>query len=237
MGPVKWIPRRSVIEQKYPYKEHIIIDGGSTDSTLKVLQRYSEKIAYWVSEHDGGIYDAMNKGIALSRGRYIKLLNGDDMLSPDSIAKAISVFQGTADSLYVTGNMELIDDADRRIEIDSKGPIFHPSWYVSRQVYEQAGLYRTDLKVSSDYEFFLRLKEKKIETRHLDEVLIRFRVGGISAGFTGVTEGFKIHCEYRNVFFAIHFAFRWFLRKSRHWLLRRLLGQRGLNSLKRALRA
>src|SRR5437763_1662561 len=69
---------QSVLSQPLKNVEHVIIDGGSTDGTLDVLQKYDEQLAYWSSEPDGGIFDAMNKGVALARGQYIHLLNSDD---------------------------------------------------------------------------------------------------------------------------------------------------------------
>ena len=228
---------RSVLTQTHEQKEHIIVDGGSTDNTLRIIRDYTDRIACWISEPDSGIYDAMNKGIVLSRGRYIKLLNADDMLPPDSIAKAVSVFERAGDTICVKGNVETVDDADRSIEIVSKGTPLHQSWYVPKRVYEKAGLYRTDFKVSSDYEFFLRTQKMKIEFAHVDEVLIRFRLGGASSGFTGVGERFRIQREYMNTAYATYFAVVRFLRKSRRRLLTRLLGEHGLNNLRRRLRS
>ena len=100
---------QSVLEQGFREKEHIIIDGGSTDGTLEILRDYSDRIDCWISGPDDGIYDAMNKGIVLSRGKYIKLLNADDMLAPDSIAKAVKVFSREENTICIKGNVEVID--------------------------------------------------------------------------------------------------------------------------------
>ncbi len=93
---------KSVVAQTYPKTEHFIIDGGSTDGTIEIIKKYEDKIAYWVSEPDRGIYDAMNKGIKLATGDVIGILNSDDIYADEfvieNVIKAIS--NGNVDSCY-----------------------------------------------------------------------------------------------------------------------------------------
>ena len=82
----------SVIRQTYPHMEYIVIDGGSTDGTVDIIRKYEDQIAYWVSEPDQGIYDAMNKGIRRATGDYIYFLGADDWLRDDQVMQEVSEF-------------------------------------------------------------------------------------------------------------------------------------------------
>lgn len=233
----KFIARaiQSVLKQTYPNKEHIIVDGGSTDRTLDILGSYSDGFMFWISEPDEGIFDGINKGIVLSRGRYVKLLNSDDILPPDSISRAVQTLEGSSGLKAVKGNVEMIDSEDQTLEIVSEGQL-HASWLLPREVYELAGLYRIDCQVSADYEFFLRLESLGIRFTHLDKVLARFRLGGRSAGYLGVLEGFKINSTYRSRRFAVSAALKITLKKTRYWLLRLLLGEKWALALSRQVK-
>ncbi|WP_302561430.1 glycosyltransferase family 2 protein [Phocaeicola sartorii] len=79
----------SVVNQTYPYIEYIIIDGGSTDGTVDIIKKYAEKIAYWVSEPDKGIYDAMNKGVAVATGEWINFMNSGDEFPQDQVLQSV----------------------------------------------------------------------------------------------------------------------------------------------------
>ena len=92
----------SVIEQKHNNIEHIIIDGGSTDETLSIIKKYEHHLAYWVSEQDNGMYDAINKGLQLATGDVVGMLHSDDILaSPDVISSIVESFENNnVDSIY-----------------------------------------------------------------------------------------------------------------------------------------
>ena len=108
---------RSVVEQTYPNIEYIIIDGGSIDGTVDIIKRYADRIAYWVSEPDKGIYDAMNKGIAVATGDYINFMNaGDRFCNAKTVENAINLFPEDADVVFGDS-----------IEKDKKGSIFFKS--------------------------------------------------------------------------------------------------------------
>ncbi len=189
----------SVINQTYPQIEHIIIDGGSTDDTLSIVQEFSH-ISKVVSEPDRGIYDAMNKGISLASGDIIGILNADDLLATNNIlTQIVAVFKKThtLDCLY--GNIEYFNGNDiaktkRYWRSKAYYPTFfedgeappHPSLYVRRQVYERIGGYLPYFKISGDNEFMFRLlKVHAYRSYFFDKTIVKMRLGGMStSGFT-----------------------------------------------------
>ncbi len=101
---------RSVLEQDYPNLEYIVIDGGSTDGSLEILQRYSDRLAYWVSEPDAGQTDAINKGFARATGEILAWLNSDDLYRPGAVAQAVEFLQAHPEVGMVYGDAEFIDE-------------------------------------------------------------------------------------------------------------------------------
>jgi glycosyltransferase involved in cell wall biosynthesis len=104
---------RSVLEQDYDNIEYIIIDGGSTDGSREIIQRYSERIAYWVSEKDRGQTDAINKGFTAAHGSILAWLNSDDTYNPGAIREAVDFFANHPDVGLVYGDLNFIDEQDR----------------------------------------------------------------------------------------------------------------------------
>jgi glycosyltransferase involved in cell wall biosynthesis len=174
--------------------EHIIIDGGSTDGTMDMLRGYGDKLAKVVSEPDEGIYDAMNKGIRLATGDVIGILNADDFYSHrEVLAKVLSVFsEKGVDSAY--GDLEYVDPVQTsRVVRKWKAGTYHsgdfllgwmpphPTFFVTKAVYEKYGLYRPDFYSAGDYEMMVRLMYKhRISSAYIPEVLVRMRAGGVS---------------------------------------------------------
>ena len=103
---------RSMLQQTYPHIEYIVIDGGSKDGTVDLLRRYDTQISHWVSEPDKGIYDAMNKGIALATGEYIGFLNADDFFANnDSVQKIVDHLLGkNTDAVF--SQLDIVDPSD-----------------------------------------------------------------------------------------------------------------------------
>lgn len=190
---------RSVTAQRYPSIEHIIIDGGSTDGTLEVLSQFREGIAVLVSEPDGGMYDAMNKGIRLASGSIIGILHADDVYAgPEVIATVVKEFvDKDIDALFadlVIVDRENIDRTIRYYRCASFEPgrfaygwmPAHPTFFTRKTCYQRYGLYRTDYRMSADYELLVRfLARENIPYSHLDRVIVKMRRGGIS------TRGFE----------------------------------------------
>lgn len=186
---------RSVIEQTYDNIEYIIIDGGSTDSTLDVIGKYDEKIDYWMSEKDKGIYDAINKGIALARGEYIGLLHSNDYYANLNAVEMIVANMKASNADAVFSNLDIVDPANlsrvlRKYRISSFTPFMlrigvmppHPTFYCKKSCFEKAGLYRMDYRIAADFEMLTRLLIKHhITWQYIDETTVKMRSGGLSS--------------------------------------------------------
>lgn len=189
----------SVLKQTYNDIEYIIIDGASIDDTLNIINRYKDQISKIISEPDNGIYDAMNKGLALATGEIIGILNADDFFaSHTTVSDIVNTLKSSgADSLY--GNLNYVDgnNLNKIVRKWVAGNYSlssfrwgwmppHPTFFVRRKVYEQYGTFRLDLKSAADYELMLRfLFVNNISTAYLPKVLVHMRTGGVSnASFT-----------------------------------------------------
>ena len=144
----------SVINQSYENVEFIIIDGGSTDSTLDIIQKYEDAIDYWVSEADKGIYDAMNKGIVLANGQWINFMNAGDSFVNLGILDNIKF--KCAETVVLVGNIKY--ESGRIFyslshSMTLKNAIHHQGAFYSRKLFDKLGLYSTNYKVLSDYHF------------------------------------------------------------------------------------
>jgi glycosyltransferase involved in cell wall biosynthesis len=184
---------RSVAEQTHLSVEHIIVDGASTDRTMEIVARYPH-VAKVVSERDRGIYDAMNKGLALASGDVIGTLNADDLYaSPDVLATVAEAFKD--ESLDVTyADLCYVDQSDpRRIvrywQSSDFAPGFyrrgwcapHPTFFVRRDAYLRFGDFDLRYRIASDVELTMRFLERyRARYRYLRRVMVRMRTGGTS---------------------------------------------------------
>ena len=181
----------SVLQQTYSNIEYIVIDGGSTDNTLKIIKKYSEIINVLVSEQDNGLYDAMNKGISLATGDVIGLINSDDLFcDPEALNKVAKVFKKNknldsvyADLFYVS--QQDINKISRRwvSGIQRKFKYgwhpAHPTFYIKKSIYNRFGLFDLSFKLAADFEIMLRFLDKhNISTTYLKEPLVKMRLGG-----------------------------------------------------------
>lgn len=187
---------KNVLEQTYPNIEYIIIDGASKDGTLKIIQKYDNQVDLWASEKDQGIYFAMNKGILLAKGELIGIVNADDYYSKNTVKLVVDAFLKTnADVLH--GDILLITDKETRMKpditkMDEQPSVFHPTCFVKRSVYNEIGMFDTQYRISSDYDFLLRCLKKNYKFHYIPEVLSHFRPGGMSASCASNIEGYKI---------------------------------------------
>ncbi len=184
----------SVANQDYTNKEHVVIDGKSTDWTLDILDFCKQKIDILVSEEDEGIYDAMNKGILASSGDIIGILNSDDFYADQNILTQVAeIFEKSkCDCLY--GDLVYVSRGDsskvvrywqsgdfNSKNLDNGWMLPHPTFFVRREVYEKYGLYRLDLNSAADYEMTLRLLyHNSLKVVYLNKILVKMRVGGMS---------------------------------------------------------
>ena len=180
---------QSVIDQDYESIEYIIIDGGSTDRTLDIINKYDNVIDYWRSEEDGGIYDAMNKGIRLARGELIGLINCDDYYMPNIINYIACFFKNNpADVIFGNkiafeerlGFQKLISVPVPTCPKDMSLHIVHPSVFVKKEVYF-TDMFNYKYKVAADYDFFLRLLDAGFTFAKVDRALAVMRLGGASS--------------------------------------------------------
>jgi len=185
---------RSVREQNYKDIEHIIIDGKSTDGTLRIIYKNLDSISSWISETDRGMYDAINKGLEMATGDIVRVLNSDDMFaSADSVRSIVDCFQTTkADSIY--GNLIYVDPEDphkivrywksnsyKRSRFRYGWMPAHPTFYMRRELIERYGLYENHYFTAADYEFMARyLFLHKVSSQYIDSMLVKMRSGGIS---------------------------------------------------------
>lgn len=179
---------KSVISQDYQNLEYIIIDGGSKDNTMNIINKYRDKISKVISEPDEGISDAFNKGIKLASGDLIGIVNSDDLLMPGAAAEIADQYDGISD--IVRGNqliynpetgMEYILSPSRKFKRYPMGfHVCHMATYISKKAFEKYGLYRKDFRIAMDLEIVYRMNRKGAKIQYIDTVIGKFITGGVS---------------------------------------------------------
>jgi glycosyltransferase involved in cell wall biosynthesis len=185
----------SVLTQAYPNIEYIVVDGGSTDGTLSIIEEYEGRITKVISEPDSGIYDAMNKGVKAATGEIVGILNSDDFFEDETVLRRVaSVFERRKSVDLVFGDVVFVKPDDVSSVVRYYGSKNfrpwklrfgwmppHPSTFVRRTVYECHGLYSMAYKIAADYEIFVRwLLVEGLRYDRIDRVLVRMRAGGVS---------------------------------------------------------
>jgi len=183
---------KSVVAQNYQNIEYIIIDGGSTDGTMAIINKYRAHISVLVSEPDKGIYDAMNKGVEKSTGELVGILNSDDFYANNNVVQSIANKIGDKDGIYADLVYVDRENTDKVIRYwkskEYKEGSFlkgwmppHPTFFIRKEIYNKYGSYNLSLKSAADYELMLRLIHKeKISIVYLPEIITKMRVGGQS---------------------------------------------------------
>lgn len=185
---------QSVFNQTYPDIEHLIIDGGSTDGTQQEIEKHRDKIAFYISEKDDGVFDAYNKGIKNATGDIIGILNSDDFFyEPNTIQKIVEAFTlSGADLVYAKGlyvdqkNLLKVKRIYSSKPFQSKYLFFgwiplHTTIFVRNEIFKKYGVYNHGYTIASDYEISLRwFKNKKIKKYFLNEWVVKMRLGGLS---------------------------------------------------------
>lgn len=181
----------SVVSQTFTNFEYIVIDGGSTDGSVGVIKQYADKITYWVSEPDKGIYNAMNKGIKVAQGEYCLFLNSGDELYDCNIIKEV-VSQGLCESDLIYGDLKRTFD-DYTTDVvkmpDSLTAKFliektlcHPVTFIKKELFIKHGYYREDLNIVADWAFFLKIIISNNTTyKHINNIISNFYMDGISS--------------------------------------------------------
>jgi len=185
----------SVLNQSYDNIEYIIVDGASTDGTLEIIKNYELGIRngefpnvsfHCISEPDKGIYDAMNKGIKLSTGEIIGIINADDWLENNALSEvaqlfindpSVDIYHGLQPVWYNNLCTKIIGTDSSRL---SSGMIEHPTCFVRKNVYENIGLFDCGYSIAADYDFMIRAKKQGVKFKLVPIILANFRWGGIS---------------------------------------------------------
>lgn len=186
---------RSVLEQRHPAIEYIVIDGGSQDGTVEIIRAYGNRIAKVISEPDKGIYDAMNKGLKMATGEIVGILNSDDVYMDADVIATVAETMEREKAEAAWGDLVIVDrENERKVTRAWKSSPYekgkfargwhppHPTFFVRRHVYERYGYF--DLRfaaVAADYEIMLRFLERYgVRSCYIPRVLVRMRGGGNS---------------------------------------------------------
>lgn len=184
----------SVLNQDYPDIEYIVVDGGSTDGTVQIIERYQNRISKWISEKDHGMYDAMNKGIAMATGDVIGILNSDDVYINTHVISDLMALMQAKKTQVVFADLILVDqnDDNKILRYYDSGHFHpnkfqygwmpaHPTVFVKRELYDVVGPFSTTYQIAADYEMLIRiLAIQRARYAYLPKPVVRMRSGGAS---------------------------------------------------------
>lgn len=198
----------SIENQTYSNIEYIIIDGGSSDRTLSLIEQHRDRLPKnlrIISERDKGIYDAMNKGIHMANGSLIGIVNSDDWYEHDTIEQAVTHYQGNSYEVLYGMQRNYLGDKEKAIlffhhDFLSEQMITHPTCFVTKGAYQALGLFDLSYRSAADYDLMLRFwRSQKVVFTPILRVLSNFRLGGMSSSQKGVRENAAIRCRYRYI--------------------------------------
>ena len=181
---------KSVVFQTFTNYEFIVIDGDSIDESKDIILKYSDKISFWVSEKDTGIYNAQNKGLANAKGEYCLFLNSGDCLINEDVLSRVFTQELSADIIY--GDMITVDKSGNRkyfkmpdrisIKRMLTDTVWHPASFIKKELFSKYGNYNESYKIVADYEFFVRvIISKRVSTFHIPFEIALFDTSGISS--------------------------------------------------------
>ncbi|ATA68511.1 glycosyl transferase [Capnocytophaga cynodegmi] len=177
----------SVINQTYPNIEYIIIDGGSTDGTIDIIKKYQDKIAYWISEPDKGIYDAMNKGIYKANGDWINFMNAGDKFYDNEVLSKFFKANNLEEVDIIYGSMVIIFPKKISLKkplpishIERGMPFCHQSSFVKSNLYKKY-LFNTTYRICADYKFFFDIYKAGAKFKYKEVIVSKFLYGGLSS--------------------------------------------------------
>lgn len=194
----------SVASQTHPDIEHIVVDGGSTDGTVELIREHGARTAWWCSERDSGIYDAMNKGLAHATGDVVGFLNSDDVFVHERVVERIGAVMADAGIDACYADLYYVDrDAGDRVRRVWRSRDYeaglclrgwmpaHPTFYARRELYQRHGGFDTQFRLQADFDLTTRLFElHRIRSRYVPEFWVRMRMGGASnASWKNVLRG------------------------------------------------
>ena len=201
----------SVINQTYADIEYILIDGGSTDGSVDLIRKYTNKIDYWFSEKDKGIFNAMNKGIAKATGKYLLFMNSGDCLVDNGVLEKFASLQLDEDivygNLFFTGGSEITTwcpSAKLNFNYFVEDSIPHQASFIKRKLFDLVGLYSEQLKICADWKFFIDAVVKfKCTYKKVELYISNFDVNGLSSNRKLLEEEkfIVISNEYANIIY------------------------------------
>ncbi|MEO8795300.1 MAG: glycosyltransferase family 2 protein [Daejeonella sp.] len=185
---------QSVINQTYKNLQYIIVDGGSTDKTISIINKYKEHISVFISEPDKGIYDAMNKGIKSADGDVVGILNADDFFADQEVLSTIANEFESSKADIVYGDLWYISRDNlakvtrkwisgdfKRFKMQFGWMPAHPTFYAKKALFDQYGLYDLSYKTAADYDLMLRfLYKQQTVSSYVNKVFVKMRTGGVS---------------------------------------------------------
>lgn len=191
---------KSIIHQGYDNLEYIVVDGGSTDGTLEIINKYKNHIAKWISEPDTGISNAFNKGIKMATGEIIGIINSDDGLLPNALDTINNAYDETVDA-YRGKVLLWKEDTDTKVEeipsmhlgFGGMDNISHQSTFVTKRAYEKYGNFDETCRYVMDYDLLLRFERKGAKFKYVDSTLAFYSLGGIT--FSPYTKTRRIETE------------------------------------------
>ena len=218
----------SVRRQTWGPLESVVVDGASTDGTQDIVARYGDITGKVVSEKDKGIYDAMNKGIALARGEILHFLNADDSFVDENVVtEAVRIFQSEPDTDLVFGDAVYRtpegDFLRRYQRVNARnllyGDLCHQAVFARRRLFERFGNFNLGYRINADYDWFLRVFRGGAKVRYLPRPVANFRVGGACGSDLAKTraERRRVRMNYANAgsYLAFELLYR-AMRKARH---------------------
>lgn len=201
---------QSVLEQKFDGSlEYIVVDGASTDGTHAALEPFKSRLNTIVSEPDRGIYDAMNKGLALTTGDVVGFLNADDRYAHAEVLARVARAFKDPDLQACFGDLAMLSQGEGAnvLRCWRSSPFRpgafnrgwmppHPTFFARKEVYSRLGGFRPEFRIAADFELMLRFLEKhRIHSTHIPEVLIHMRAGGASNGSIGRIARANVECR------------------------------------------
>ncbi len=191
---------RSVLKQDYPYIEYIIIDGGSTDGTKEIIQKYANELTYWVSEPDTGIYNAMNKALQHVTGDFVNFQGGDDYLYDEHVLSCVAEYAEESDADILIGNSDvggvIKDTCPKSFDELLLNVPNHQAMFVKRILFERIGGFDENIRYVADYDWSVRACMIGAITEHVDITICHYSVDGFSADVKVCKELIELQLSY-----------------------------------------
>jgi len=201
----------SVLAQDFDDYEYIVVDGASKDNTVEIIKEYEPKFGgrmHWISEPDGGIYDAMNKGVAMARGEYLNMMNSDDFFEFDALSFVAEAREKESGAGVYYGISRLIEPDGQESSLIrlhhshlNEDTLQHQSCFFRADLHRKYGKYDTQYRIAADYDFCLKLLNAGEKFCPVDRVLANFSLSGVSSVqyINMVREVVRLRYEYHHI--------------------------------------